>query len=107
MACESDIPVGAQGVQLELEVLENCLTTAFDISSPNAIAITVERPDGSTFTRAATLTTDGTDGKMFILTVTGDITVKGTYKMQGSVNLPSGLDTPTTIGTFDAFENLG
>jgi hypothetical protein len=61
-----------------------------DISSALALSIFIRKPDGTILNRTGTLETDGTDGKMYYLTVAGDLDVAGTYKLQGQVVLLTG-----------------
>lgn len=107
---EETLQVGVVGAQIELQVVEyNADTDAddiVDISSATDLKITIQRPDITVFERTATLSSDGTDGKMQILTEAGDLTVDGSYRVQGS--LTSGTwSGPSTVGQFKVEENLG
>jgi len=76
-----------------------------DISVASALDIYVKKPDGTVLSRTGVLETDGTDGKMYYITVAGDTDVAGTYKIQGRVVLPGG-SYYTSTGTFKVHCNL-
>lgn len=61
-----------------------------DISSASSLSIFIKRPDGTMLTRAGTLETDGTDGKIYYIVVAGDLNDAGLYKIQAQVILTSG-----------------
>jgi hypothetical protein len=52
--------------------------------------LTFRRPNGSTFTRAGSFTTDGSDGLLEYAAVAGDLTLEGDWQVQGAVVLGSG-----------------
>ena len=68
--------------------------------------ILLKRPDGTTSTRAASFTTNGTDGNIVYNTVAADITVKGVYYFQGHAVWGSN-DRVTKWGSFTAEEKIG
>jgi len=68
-----------------------------DISSSSSLNIFIKRPDGTMLTRAGTLETDGTDGKMYYIVVAGDLNQAGVYKLQSQVNLTSGAFYSSTV----------
>lgn len=107
---EESLQVGVIGARIELEIVEyNSATNTddvVDISTATDLTITVQRPDLTSFTRPATLSSNGLDGKMYILTVDGDLTLDGTYFAQGSVT-SGAWSGPSTIGQFDVEKNLG
>lgn len=76
-----------------------------NISSASSLTLLIKKPNGSILTRPATLETDGTDGKMYYITVAGDLDEAGIYKIQGLVVLPNG-SFYTSIVTFKVHCNL-
>lgn len=52
--------------------------------------IRFQKPDNSTFDKAAAFVTDGSDGKIHYITVSGDLDASGTWYYQGIVELPLG-----------------
>lgn len=76
-----------------------------DISSAISLSIFIKRPDSSILTRPGTLETDGTDGKMYYITVADDLNQAGNYKIQAYVTFTSGAYY-TSISTFKVHCNL-
>jgi hypothetical protein len=63
-----------------------------------------QRPDGTTVTKTAALSTDGSDGKMRYIAVSGDLNMAGAWKVQGHVVLNG--DWRTDTHHFRVYENL-
>ena len=62
------------------------------VDSATSILITFKKPDRSTIERTAVLDTDGLDGKVKYVSVSGDLDQPGdAWKAQFTVTLPSGL----------------
>lgn len=61
-----------------------------DVSSATTKQLIFKKSDGSTLTANADFFTNGTDGIIQYATVSGDISVAGTYRFQGYVVLSSG-----------------
>ena len=77
-----------------------------DISSSGCRVIIIKKPVSGTEIRCTgSLVGDGTDGKMYYVTKTGDLDEVGIYNVQGYLELGmfSGFTTPTT---FVVNENL-
>ena len=104
MACEPKIRVGDENTNLEITLLENC-DLPLNVQQATVMNITVARPDKTTFTRAASHTGNGTDGKINILSLTTDFTMSGTYYIQAYVETP-GWNGHSDIGEFEVFDNL-
>ena len=104
MSCEKKIRVGVVGLILEVEVLEGC-TTVLTVQTATVKTIVIVRPDGTSFTRAATFSVDGTDGKIYILTAAGDLTMSGTYYIQAYLELPA-WQGHSDIADFVVYDNL-
>jgi hypothetical protein len=69
------------GVRFEITVIT--ATSTVDISAATSTAIYFEDPNGSVTSKAASFTTDGTDGKMYWDSTTSFLNVDGRWKMQG------------------------
>ena len=91
--------VGNIGTEISVNFVTldvNDVEVALPIDDQTTLEICVSRPDGTAFTRAAFFTLpsagtgDGTDGKASIVTIAGDLTVRGSYQVQGHVVKPSG-----------------
>ena len=91
------------GTKLLVTVTDN--DSAVDISSATSLSILLKQPDGDVLEKTATINTDGLDGKMYYLTVLGDLDKAGTYKIQGKVVISSGTFF-TSISTFKVHCNL-
>lgn len=77
-----------------------------DVSGASAITYTFRRPDGTTFNKTGTFTSDGTDGKVQYVTVDGDLNGAGTWSVQVLIVTSGGLSHNTTVATFRVFENI-
>jgi hypothetical protein len=91
------------GTKLLVTLTDN--SVAVDISSATGLTVYIRQPDGTVLTRSGTLNGDGTDGKMYYLTVAGDLDTAGHYKIQGKVTLSSGTFY-TSISAFKVHCNL-
>ena len=107
MATEQTIRVGDIGTRFELEVTEkvNGVDTAVDISGATTYDVIIQRPDRTTVTRAGTFTTDGTEGKLYLDSISGDLSIAGTYYIQADIALPSWVGK-SSIGEFEVEDNL-
>lgn len=99
----SQIHEGDIGTKLLITVTDD--GQVVDISSAISLSIFIKKPDGTILTRVGSLETDGTDGKMYYITVSGDLDKAGSYKIQGQVVLPSG-SYYTSTATFKVHCNL-
>lgn len=99
----SEIHKGDIGTKLLVTVTDD--GSIVDISSASSLSIFIKKPNGTILTRVGTLETDGTDGKMYYITVPGDLDAAGAYKIQGQVVLPSG-SYYTSTATFKVHCNL-
>lgn len=61
-----------------------------DVSPATSLSIFIKKPNGTVLTKPATLETDGTDGKIYYVTVAGDLDKAGIYKIQGKVTFVTG-----------------
>tara|TARA_R110000796_G_scaffold252337_1_gene386141 strand:- start:1426 stop:1755 length:330 start_codon:yes stop_codon:yes gene_type:complete len=77
-----------------------------NISAATTRSLIFGRPDGTTFTKSAVFTTNGTDGKIEYATVDGDLGKAGTWSIQAYVALSSGGTWHSSVGNFRVFENL-
>jgi len=99
----SQIHAGDIGTKLLVTVKDG--GSVVDISSASSLSILIKRPDGTILTRTGVLDTDGTDGKMYYIVVSGDLSEAGVYKIQGKVFLSSGTFS-TSTATFKVHCNL-
>lgn len=80
-------------------------TSIADISGATTKQFTFKRPDGSTFTKTAVFTTDGTDGNIQYITESGVLDGPGRWCLQAYVKTSTGTWN-TSVGNFKVFENL-
>ncbi len=99
----SEIHEGDIGTKLLFTITDD--GQIVDISSAISLSIFIKRPDGTTLDRTGTLETDGVDGKMYYITVAGDLNQAGIYKLQAVVGLPTGTYHTNTV-TFKVHCNL-
>lgn len=99
----SEIHVGDVGTQLIMTVKDDGVVV--DISSASLLQVIIRKPDGQSYTKTGTLYTDGTDGKMYYTSISGDFNAAGTYKIQGKVILIGGTYY-TSISDFKVYCNL-
>lgn len=81
-------------------------STVADISDATTITFTFKRPDGTTFSRSGSFTSDGSDGKVQYTTVDGDLDGAGTWSLQVLIVTSGGLTHNTSVATFRVFENI-
>ena len=81
-------------------------STVANISDATTITFTFKRPDGTTFSKTGSFTTDGTDGQVQYTTVDGDLNGAGTWSLQVLIGTSGGLAHNTSVDTFRVFENI-
>ena len=88
LTLDSEIHVGDIGTELVVEVTDED-GAAVNIAAATSKLIYLTRPLAAggveTLTKTAALDTDGTDGLMKYVTVAGDLSIKGNWKIQGWV----------------------
>lgn len=99
----SEIHEGDIGTKLLITVTDD--GSIVDISGATTKDIFIKKPNGAILSRTGVLETDGTDGKMYYITIAGDLDVAGNYKIQGRVVLPAG-SFYTSTATFKVHCNL-
>lgn len=99
----ADIHINDVGTLLEVTIKENRVVA--DISSATAKILYIQRPDGVMLTKTPVFTTNGTDGKLRYTSIAGDFPIKGTYKVQFKLTLPT-WEGFTEIGSFKVLSNL-
>lgn len=78
--------------------------SAVDISSASSLTIFIRKPSGTVLERTGVVE-DGPNGKMYYLTVLGDLDAAGNYKIQGKVVISAGTFY-TSISNFKVHCNL-
>jgi hypothetical protein len=80
--------------------------TVVNISAATTLHVLLEKPSCTVETKTATLYTDGTDGKLTYITVSGDLNEIGTYKIQGRIVI-SGNTWSTNYFSVKVHRNIG
>ena len=100
-----DIHVGDIGTVIEVAIVDQA-GVAVDISLATTKEIILKKPAGTTDTKTAAFSGDGTDGKMrFVTTLAGDLDTDGDWFVQGHVVIPAGT-WHSDVGTFPVLPNL-
>lgn len=77
-----------------------------DVSTATTKDFIFRKPDGTVITRSTVFTTDGTNGQIEYVTVSGDLDRAGTWSVQLHIILPTG-EWKSDIFKFDVYANLG
>lgn len=94
------------GASLEVTVEED--GSAVDISAATTTLIKMRTPDGRVLSKSATLTTDGTDGKMYYTLQQGDLDAPGRWRWQGYLAGVGGWTGHTSEGQpFEVKQTVG
>ena len=99
------IHVGDEKTVLRALITDDVTGLFVDISSATTKTIKLQKTDGTVVEKTAVFTTDGTDGYIQYITVTGDIDQAGGWKIQGFVDGPN-FRNHSTIKSFLVYENL-
>ena len=101
----ADIHIGDIGTILRLTVLRYDGNVESNLGSATVIRIKLRKPDATTLTKTASLSGDGSDGRMQYTTVSGDLDAEGTWQIQGYLELGGGK-WHTSIANFNVVSNL-
>ena len=80
----SEIHVGNIGTRFSITIQEG--GSSINISGATTKDVIFRKPDDEVIVRSGVLTGDGTDGKMYYDTVSGDLDEAGHYKLQANSN---------------------
>ena len=109
MAFLEEAHVNDYGTIIRVTVYDTTATggsSVAEISNASAKQFTFKRPDGTTFTKTAVFTTDGSDGQIQYTTAADDLNMAGTWGLQAYVVISGGFSHRTDVGSFRVFENL-
>ena len=99
----NEIHKGDIGTQFTVTVQDG--PTVVDISTASTKQLIFKKPGGTILTKSTAFVTDGTDGKMQYVSVDGDLSDDGVWKMQGKVII-GGNTFSTDITSFKVYRNL-
>jgi hypothetical protein len=92
-----------QGVQFILTLKDG--NDVVDLSSASPKQIKFHKPDGTLLTKTANFYTDGTDGKIYYTSASGDLNLTGNWRLQAYVGIGSNKWHSDT-GRFVVYPNL-
>lgn len=98
------IRVGDVGTVLRVRVLDQD-GAAQDLTGATLVMY-LRKPDGSVLTKTPTVTTTGTDGRMYYTAVSGDWDAAGPWAVQVKLTYSASLILKSSIGTFRVLESL-
>jgi hypothetical protein len=101
---ENEIHVGDVGTILRVIVEDD--GAVINVSGTDSRTIYLKKPDGTKLTKTAVFTTDGSDGKIQYVTISGDLDTEGWWKIQGLVHWASGNQWYTDWQPFEVHDNL-
>lgn len=78
--------VGDVGVKIIVQVLDQ-EGEIIDIGGATGLKIKLQKPDGTSADKTAVLLSDGSDGKMYYASVSGDLDQAGLFLVQGKITL--------------------
>lgn len=76
------------GSTIELTIIDNGII--YDVSLATTKQIILKKPSGAVLTKTALFSSDGSDGKIYYIIVSGDLDEAGTYDVQAKLILPTG-----------------
>ena len=76
-----------------------------DLTGATVIQLIFFKADGISETKSASFSTDGSDGKIKYLTLSGDIDQIGIWQIQAHITIPAG-DWRSNIEDFRVYRNL-
>jgi hypothetical protein len=91
------------GVQFLATVKDG--SAVVDISTASVKQLIFKKPSNTVVAQSGTFSTNGTDGKMYYISVSGDLDECGTWSLQGYVDINSGK-WHTDIHKFQVHRNL-
>ncbi len=97
------IQLGDIGTSIRIRVQED--NANVDVSLATSMQIFLKKPGGTTLVKIASFVTDGVDGLIHYISVSGDIDEIGTWKTQGFVELSQG-DFFTEVASFKVNRNI-
>lgn len=88
---------GQTGTVFRVTIKDDADDSVVDVSNNDAIEIKAKKPDGTTIAKAASFTSDGTDGQIEYQDDAGDFTDQtGSWTFWGRADLTGGGDFPST-----------
>lgn len=103
MTCQ--IRVGDIGTIFRVTIIDCDTGLPIDVSAATTLTIKFLLPDLSVLEKSAVFTTAGVDGKIQYVTIDGDLSQPGRWKIQGFV-VDSGYSNHSVVEEFNVLSNL-
>ncbi len=103
MATVREIHVEDIGTSFRVTVYDG--NVIVDIASASTMTLNFFKPDKTTLSKTAVHFTDGTDGILEYITISGDLDQAGKWKIQAVVTLPTGTWS-SDITKFTVYANI-
>lgn len=100
----SEIHVGNISTRFSITIQEG--GSGINISGATTKDVIFRKPDDEVIVRSGVLLNDGTDGKMYYDTVSGDLDEAGHYKLQAKIIIPTSGTFYTDMYDFQTHCNL-
>lgn len=98
------VHVGDVGVALQVTIV-NRSGGVVDVSSASTKELWLGQPNGGTLVKAASFVTSGSDGQIQYVTQAGDLSIDGSWFVQGHVVISSG-EFHSDVGALEVRRNL-
>ncbi len=99
-----EVHLGDIGTEFRITIVDED-GTAIDISSSSTKTVIFKKPDGTKLEKVASFVNSGTDGLLKYVTISGDLDLIGTWKIQAKVILPGG-SWYSNFKSFKVYRNL-
>lgn len=99
----TQLRVGDINVQLLVTIMED--GAAVNLTTATSKQLLIRKPSGTLLTINPSFFTDGSDGKIYYNTASGDIDEEGMWKIQGTVSISSGF-YQSQIKNFQVYGNI-
>lgn len=80
-------------------------SSVVDLSGATVKKIAFKKSDGTSVEKSALFKTDGSDGKIYYVTIADDLSMSGKWELQAKVTLPTGVWS-SSIKFFMVYDNL-
>ena len=101
---ELEIHVGDIGTSFEVTLVDSN-GAIFPVATATTMNILFKKPGGTTLTKAGAWVTDGLDGKIKYVSVSGDLDQPGDWVLQAYISKP-GFTGHSGKSYFEVFSNL-
>lgn len=101
---QGEIHVDDIGTRFLVTVMDG--TSVVNLSTATTLQLILHEPDATLLTKTAILYTDGSDGKIYYDSISGDLSSEGNWKIQAKIIFTGGATFHSDISNFQVFPNL-